>query len=308
MTNAVSVTNLHKNYAGEHALAGISFNVPVGGILGIVGADGAGKSTLLRIATTLTTPDSGTVTVLGCDVVSGYRELRHKIGYMPQKFSLYQDLSVRENLVFFADIFGLSKKNREQQIARLLEFSRLAPFQSRRSRDLSGGMKQKLALSCTLIHTPEIIFLDEPTTGVDPVSRQEFWNILFDLKKQGVTIVVSTPYMDEAQECDELLIMDKGRLLKHGTPQSLNAEYPYALFRIESSTTMLTYPHDGLLPEGCLLMYPSAGALHVAAAKNTMNEARMLSRIQTILPDASACTGVTPGVEDLFVFLLSKPV
>ena len=211
-------------------------------------------------------------------------------------------------MVFFADIFGLSKKNREQQIARLLEFSRLAPFQSRRSRDLSGGMKQKLALSCTLIHTPEIIFLDEPTTGVDPVSRQEFWNILFDLKKQGVTIVVSTPYMDEAQECDELLIMDKGRLLKHGTPQSLNAEYPYALFRIESSTTMLTYPHDGLLPEGCLLMYPSAGALHVATAKNTMNEARMLSRIQTILPDASACTAVTPGVEDLFVFLLSKPV
>ena len=308
MTNAVTVTNLHKDYAGEHALAGISFDVASGCLLGIVGADGAGKSTLLRIAVTLSTPNSGSITVLGHNTVSGYRELRHRIGYMPQKFSLYQDLTVRENLVFFADIFGLSGKAREQQIAKLLDFSRLTQFQNRRSRDLSGGMKQKLALSCTLIHTPEIIFLDEPTTGVDPVSRREFWDILFNLKKQGITIIVSTPYMDEAQQCDELLIMNRGALLRHGTPDTLIAGYPHALFAIESSHATLTYPHNGKLPAGCVLMYPSAGTLHVAVADTTMSEADVLATIQTILPDATDCTAIKPGVEDLFIYLLSKPV
>ena len=185
MEPSVVVSNLSKNYAGEHALAGISFAAPRGCLFGMVGADGAGKTTLLRILTTLCNFDNGEVTVLMKDVVKDYLDLRKRIGYMPQKFSLYQDLTVRENLLFFADIFGVGKTERKERMDRLLSFSRLGPFQNRRSRDLSGGMKQKLALSCTLVHTPEILFLDEPTTGVDPVSRKEFWEILFDLKKQG---------------------------------------------------------------------------------------------------------------------------
>jgi ABC-2 type transport system ATP-binding protein len=302
---SVSVSNLTKNYAGEHALAGISFAVPRGCLFGMVGADGAGKTTLLRILTTLCNFDNGAAAVLGKDVVKGYLDLRKRIGYMPQKFSLYQDLTVRENLLFFADIFGVKKTERKERMDRLLSFSRLGPFQNRRSRDLSGGMKQKLALSCTLIHTPEILFLDEPTTGVDPVSRREFWEILFDLKKQGITIIVSTPYMDEAQRCDELLFLHHGAIMKQGSPDDLLGAYPCKLFSVESGEGPLSCAHDAIIPGYDALLYPADGNLHVAVKNGSLTAEEVLSLVKTVAPGAETCRAIAPKIEDLFIYLLS---
>jgi ABC-2 type transport system ATP-binding protein len=277
-----------------------------GCIFGLCGADGAGKTTLLRILTTLCGFDSGSAKVLDKNVVSDFRNLRTRIGYMPQKFSLYQDLSVAENMRFFADIFGVPPKQRKERTERLLSFSRLSPFQNRRSRDLSGGMKQKLALSCALIHTPEIVFLDEPTTGVDPVSRREFWEILFDLKKQGATVIVSTPYMDEAQKCDELLFLHHGKVLRQGTPAGLLSDFPYALYSVEGENDkVLSYPHSGNIPERVALIYPSEGTLHVAAKESIDSKELVLSSIKTVLPEASYIRKIEPRIEDLFIFLLS---
>jgi ABC-2 type transport system ATP-binding protein len=306
MSFVVTVADLHKNFSGENALAGVSFNVAAGCLFGLIGADGAGKTTLLRALTTLCGFDKGNVTVLGRDVVKDFRLLRSKIGYMPQKFSLYQDLTVRENLFFFADIFGVKPAQRTERIERLLSFSRLGPFQSRRSGELSGGMKQKLALSCALIHTPEIIFLDEPTTGVDPVSRKEFWDILFDLKRQGTTIVASTPYMDEAQQCDELLFLHHGVAVRQGRPDGLLADYPFPLFSVEGGADAgLFFPQDGHIPAEIALLYPAEGSLHAAAWRHEARDAEILALVKTIAPDASKIQRIQPGIEDLFVYLLS---
>jgi ABC-2 type transport system ATP-binding protein len=302
---SVSVSNLSKNFAGEHALDGVSFAVAHGALFGLVGADGAGKTTLLRILTTLSDFDKGEVRVLGKNVVDHFLDLRKRIGYMPQKFSLYQDLTVRENLLFFADIFGVKKSERKERMDRLLSFSRLGPFQNRRSRDLSGGMKQKLALSCTLIHTPEILFLDEPTTGVDPVSRREFWEILFDLKKQGITIIVSTPYMDEAQRCDELLFLHHGAKILLGRPDDLLSEYPCKLFSLESEQGPLSFPQDAKIPAGMALMYPAEGCLHAAMENTSLAAEEVLSLVKTVAPGAETCRAITPKIEDLFIYLLS---
>jgi ABC-2 type transport system ATP-binding protein len=306
MSFIITATDLNKNYSGENALAGVTFNVEPGRLFGLIGADGAGKTTLLRVLTTLCDVDKGNATVLGMDVMKDFRRLRSKIGYMPQKFSLYQDLSVRENLLFFADIFGVKGKTRSAHIERLLSFSRLGPFQNRRSHDLSGGMKQKLALSCTLIHTPEIVFLDEPTTGVDPVSRNEFWDILFDLKHQGITVVVSTPYMDEAQQCDELLFLHQGAIIRQGKPETLLADYPFGLFSVEGKQDAgLFYPQKGTIPDQIALIYPCEGTLHVAARNRNANDETVLSLVKTVLPEASVVKKILPKIEDLFVYLLS---
>jgi ABC-type multidrug transport system ATPase subunit len=285
----------------------VSFSVAAGRLFGLIGADGAGKTTLLRVLTTLCAFDKGTASVLGMDVVKDFRLLRTKIGYMPQKFSLYQDLTVKENMLFFADIFGVRAKERRERIERLLAFSRLGPFQNRRSRDLSGGMKQKLALSCTLIHTPAVVFLDEPTTGVDPVSRREFWRILFDLKSQGVTIVASTPYMDEAQQCEELLILHQGAVVRQGSPARLLDQYPFTLFRVEGEEDKgLFYPQNGRMPQGVEMLYPSEGSLHAAIKRTASSrEADVVALVKTVVPDAAKATRIQPGIEDLFVYLLT---
>jgi ABC-2 type transport system ATP-binding protein len=306
MKPAVYVSGLEKDYAGEHALAGVSFEVSPGCLFGLIGADGAGKTTLLRILTTLSTFDQGSVEVLGKNVNVDFRYLRNKTGYMPQKFSLYQDLSVKENIVFFADVFGVKSGKLKERMEQLLSFSRLTQFANRRSRDLSGGMKQKLALSCALIHTPKIIFLDEPTTGVDPVSRREFWDILSDLKKKGITIVVSTPYMDEAQKCDELLFLHHGKIMRKGKPDDLLDAYPYNLFSVKSETNRtISYPQTGIIPKNLELIYPSEGSLHIAVRDNFLSKETVLSCVNTVLPEASIIKKITPKIEDLFIYLLS---
>lgn len=219
--------------APEHLGVGVSFDVAYGEIFGIIGPDGAGKTTLFRILTTLILPDSGSATVDGCDVVADYKEIRKRVGYMPGRFSLYQDLTVEENLTIFATVFNTTIKENYHLIKDI--YQQIEPFKNRRAGKLSGGMKQKLALCCALIHKPTVLFLDEPTTGVDPVSRKEFWEMLKRLKQQGITILVSTPYMDEANMCDRIALIQEGQILKIDTPQNIVSQYEDELWAISSN-------------------------------------------------------------------------
>ena len=229
---AVEVHELSKSYEGQEALKGVSFEVPQGEIFGIIGPDGAGKTTLFRILTTLLIADSGEATVGGDDVVKDFKSIRSKVGYMPGRFSLYQDLSVEENLRVFASIFNTSVEENYDLIKDI--YQQIEPFKKRRAGALSGGMKQKLALSCALIHKPEVLFLDEPTTGVDPVSRKEFWDMLYKLKKEGITILVSTPYMDEASRCDRIALIQDGAFLKIDTPEAIIEQYDKILWAVKA--------------------------------------------------------------------------
>ena len=229
----VSVNNLTKHYGEVSAVKNLSFQVEKGELFGLIGPDGAGKTTLFRILTSLLLADSGNSTVDGLDVVKDYKRLRMRIGYMPGRFSLYKDLTVEENLQFFATIFNTTVEENYHLIRPI--YSQIEPFKDRRAGKLSGGMKQKLALSCALIHKPTVLFLDEPTTGVDPVSRKEFWEMLRELKNEGITIVVSTPYMDEAMLCDRIALMQHGEILSIDTPQNIIAQFPKKLYKAESS-------------------------------------------------------------------------
>lgn len=219
MNPAIEISDLSKSYGNQTALDGISLAVGRGELFGLIGPDGAGKSTLYRILATLLTPDAGNASVLGLDIARDFREIRRRIGYMPERFSLYQDMTVMENLRFFASLFGVRIDDTYGLIAPI--FGQLEKFPDRMAGKLSGGMKQKLALSCALIHRPEILLLDEPTTGVDAVSRSEFWDMLGGLRSKGITIMVSTSYMDEASRCGRVAIIDKGRILDAGTPRAL---------------------------------------------------------------------------------------
>jgi ABC-2 type transport system ATP-binding protein len=228
----VSVSDIKKSYKDVQALKGVSFEVEKGEIFGIIGPDGAGKTTLFRILTTLLLADSGTAIVDGNDVVKQYKEIRRKVGYMPGRFSLYQDLSVEENLKIFATLFGTTIEENYHLVKAI--YSQIEPFKDRKAGALSGGMKQKLALSCALIHEPVVLFLDEPTTGVDPVSRKELWDVLKDLKQHGVTILVSTPYMDEANLCDRIALIQEGSFMKIDTPQQIISDYDQILWSVKS--------------------------------------------------------------------------
>lgn len=305
MDHAVAVTGLRKRYDRIAALEGVDFTAAPGALLGIIGADGAGKTTLLRILATLLTPDQGTARALDLDCVKDFARLRRQIGYMPQRFSLYEDLSVAENLSFFADIFDVRAGERAARMRRLLSFSRLEPFRKRRAGRLSGGMKQKLALSCALIHTPRLLLLDEPTTGVDPLSRREFWDILRELRSQGMTILVTTPYMDEAEYCDDLVLLHQGRLLVHGPPADLIEDYPLSLFAVRSSENVVALPRDARLPPTVHRAYPVAGALHVAAEPGRADRSAIADALKGYVPEDSVVEEVKPRAEDLFFYHLS---
>lgn len=231
---AVIVKNLSKTYGKEKKIAvdNVSFSVNKGELFGLIGPDGAGKTSIFRMLTTLLLPDGGSASIDGLDVVKDYEKIRNTIGYMPGKFSLYQDLTIEENLSFFATLFGTTIKENYDLIKDI--YIQIEPFKKRRAGKLSGGMKQKLALCCALIHKPNVLFLDEPTTGVDPVSRKEFWEMLKRLKEQDITIIVSTPYMDEANLCDRIALIQDGKILSMETPQNIIKSYPDILFAIKS--------------------------------------------------------------------------
>lgn len=229
----VKVNNISKSFKKVLALDNVTFTAEKGELYGIIGPDGAGKTTLFRIMTTLTIPDNGTVYINNKSIVEDYMYIRQHIGYMPGKFALYQDLTVEENLNFFASVFNADVNENYDLIKGI--YSHIAPFKKRKAGNLSGGMKQKLALSCALIHKPEVLFLDEPTTGVDPVSRKEFWDMLAGLKEIGITIIVSTPYMDEASRCDRIALINKGRFLQVDTPKNIVEQFSSNLIAVKTN-------------------------------------------------------------------------
>jgi ABC-type multidrug transport system ATPase subunit len=256
----IKVQNISKSYGQLKALKDVSFEVKPGELFGLIGPDGAGKTTLFRILTTLLFADTGTARVAQYDVVNSYKEIRNSIGYMPGRFSLYQDLTVEENLNFFATIFGTTIEENYELIKDI--YVQIEPFKDRRAGKLSGGMKQKLALSCALIHKPKVLFLDEPTTGVDPVSRKEFWEMLKRLQKKGITILVSTPYMDEAALCDRIALIQEGTILEIDTPKTLVNHFPKKLYNIKAHNmyqlirALNTYEHKySMFPFGEFVHY-----------------------------------------------------
>ncbi|MBC7775319.1 MAG: ABC transporter ATP-binding protein [Phycisphaerae bacterium] len=230
--SAISIKNISKSYGPVQAVQDISFEVSKGEIFGLIGPDGAGKTSLFRILATLLLPDGGNASVSGLDCVKDYKQIRKIIGYMPGRFSLYQDLTVEENLEFFAAVFGTSIQANYDLVAPI--YSQIEPFKNRRAGALSGGMKQKLALCCALIHKPEVLFLDEPGTGVDPVSRQEFWEMLASLRTHGITMLVSTPNMDEAELCDRVALIQKGQIMAIDTPEGITQGFKSALYAVRS--------------------------------------------------------------------------
>ncbi|MBN2170181.1 MAG: ABC transporter ATP-binding protein [Candidatus Krumholzibacteriota bacterium] len=300
----IVVEDLQRAFGDRTALSGVSLSVAAGSICGLIGPDGAGKTTLMRVLCGLLRPDAGRARVLDADCARESARIKAELGYMPQRFSLYGDLSVAENLRFFADLFGVPAAERDRREARLMEFSRLGPFRYRRAGHLSGGMKQKLALCCTLIHTPRVLLLDEPTTGVDPVSRQEFWAILGELREEGLALLVSTPYMDEADRCDMVILLHAGRVIARGTPQAVAAGFPRDLREIVGSPEALTRATSVLRDRGPagLAVHRFGDRLHVAydATRDSEAVASLLA------PLGVQAVPVAPGIEDVFVELMGR--
>lgn len=302
----VTVENISKTYnkGSVEALNNVSFSVEKGELFGLIGPDGAGKTTLFRILTTLLLADSGTASVNNSDVVKDYKSIRRKVGYMPGKFSLYEDLSVEENLNFFASIFNTTIEENYGLIKDI--YVQLEPFKTRRAGKLSGGMKQKLALCCALIHRPAVLFLDEPTTGVDTVSRKEFWEMLKKLKRVGITILVSTPYMDEANLCERIALIQKGEILSINTPQGITEEYPDQLYAVKSNH-MSRLLSDLRLVDSIKSVH-SFGEYHHISFKEDFNESPLE---KTFLNGSDhkdiEIKSISPTVEDCFIKLMSNP-
>lgn len=299
---SIDVRNIVKKYSGLLALDHISFSVPRGEIFGFIGPDGAGKTSLFRILTTVLIPDSGQATIEGFDVVKDYKKIRKIVGYMPGRFSLYMDLSVEENLAFYATIFGTTIKENYHLVKEI--YSQIEPFKRRRAGKLSGGMKQKLALSCALIHKPVVLFLDEPTTGVDAVSRKEFWEMLKRLKESGITILVSTPYMDEAGLCDRIALIQNGRLMKISTPADVISEFPFELYAIHS--------HDVYQLLSDLKEYPGSISVtafgksaHLSYQKEKIDRAALIDFLGKKGHRSVEIEKINPTIEDCFMDLMT---
>lgn len=299
---AIEIHNLSKSYnkGKTQALSDISLEVERGELFGLIGPDGAGKTTLFRLLTTLLKPDAGSATVDGYDIVKEYRSIRSRVGYMPGRFSLYPDLSVEENLQFFAALFGVSVEESYDLIAPI--YKQIEPFRTRRAGKLSGGMKQKLALSCALIHRPSVLFLDEPTTGVDAVSRSEFWDMLSGLKERGITILVSTPYMDEASRCDRIALCNEGRILGIDTPEGIVRGFDDRLYGI-SAKNMFALLEQARAMEGVVECYPF-GERHHLVADSSFNIDRFTKQLTDI--EGLEIASVEPTIEDMFIKLMKR--
>lgn len=301
--HSVLVKRLVKNFQEVIAVNDISFEVKKGELFGLIGPDGAGKTSIFRILTTLLLADSGTATIEGYDVIKDYQKIRNSVGYMPGRFSLYQDLTVQENLNFFATIFSTTIEENYELIKDIYE--QIKPFSNRRAGKLSGGMKQKLALCCALIHKPKVLFLDEPTTGVDVVSRKEFWEMLVKLKKQDITIILSTPYMDEAKLCDRIALMQNGKIMSIDTPQAIIDSYPKTLFGIKSNNIyqLLENLRTDSLVESC---YAFGEFLHLTLKSNQTALQTVLDIANRYQPKELLVKIITPTIEDSFILLMSK--
>ena len=300
---SVNILNISKTYREVEALQDISFQVGRGELFGLIGPDGAGKTSLFRILTTVLLPDKGSATVEGFDVVRDFKEIRKITGYMAGRFSLYQDLTVEENLNFYATVFGTSVKENYDLIKDI--YSHIEPFKKRRAGKLSGGMKQKLALSCALIHKPRILILDEPTTGVDAVSRKEFWEMLIRLKDQDITILVSTPYMDEAELCDRVALLQKGSILSVDTPQDIIADYRKGLLALRASD-LYRLKNDLEAYEQTHSVYLFGQTLHLCLKEEKEEVGAVIDYLEKRGHVGLNIEKISPNIEDCFMELMVK--
>jgi ABC-2 type transport system ATP-binding protein len=300
MKEIIESSGIAKKFGNTQALKDISFSVNESEIFGVIGPDGAGKTTLFRIITTLLKPDEGNLKVLGLDCVSDFRELRKHIGYMPGRFSLYHDLSVEENLNFYATVFGTTVKKNYELIADI--YSHIEPFKKRLAGKLSGGMKQKLALSCALIHKPDLLVLDEPTTGVDAVSRSEFWTMLKKLHKNKITIIVSTPYMDEAMKCDRVALIQNGELLSVDQPDKIRDGFLGKLFSVRAPEKYKLIHAIRKFPS-TLTAWPFGDSVHVTFHGNEIDQSLYKYLHEAGISDVIT-EEITPGIEDRFLELM----
>lgn len=301
--NAVEVTGLTRHYGTVTALEEVSFSTGTGELFGFIGPDGAGKTTLFRILVSLLLPDSGIALVEGMNVVKDYKKLRRIIGYMPGRFSLYQDLTVEENLRFFATIFGTTIEENYHLIRDI--YIQIEPFKDRKAGKLSGGMKQKLALSCALIHKPRVLFLDEPTTGVDAVSRREFWDMLYRLKQMGISILVSTPYMDEASMCDRVALIQNGQIMQINTPASIIDGYPHPLFAVTTGDTYKVMDELAVFP-ATYSAFAFGHTVHLSLKSAKEDVAEVSEYLQAKGFHDFSIERVKANIEDCFMDLMKK--
>lgn len=303
MSNVVEISEISKSYEDVKALQNISFEVKKGELFGLIGPDGAGKTTLFRILTTLLVPDAGEARVLGMNVVDDYQKIRPVLGYMPGRFSLYQDLSVEENIRFFASVFGTTLEQNYDLVKPI--YKQLEPFKDRLAGALSGGMKQKLALSCALIHKPKLLILDEPTTGVDAVSRKEFWEMLHLLKHQGITIMASTPYMDEADQCDRIALIQKGKILKISTPGEVAKSFSSTLYGISSKHRFQLIQ---VLREYKYLksVHPFGESVHYSDQRENPDTDEILNYLNSRGIEDAKIQKIESNIEDTFMELMER--
>jgi drug efflux transport system ATP-binding protein len=302
---AVRAEGLARRFGALEAVRGVSFAVERGEIFGLVGPDGAGKTTIMRMLAGVLPPDGGTIRLAGVDVVAEPERAKARLSYMPQRFGLYEDLTVAENIFFYGELFGVPRRQRRRRGGELLEAAGLAAFQNRLAGRLSGGMKQKLGLVCALIHTPVVLLLDEPTTGVDPVSRREFWAILYNLRESGVTILLSTAYLDEAERCSRLALVHEGRIRSCDTPAGLKAAMPGALLSVAAADPRAVHAALAGAPGvlGRLLMGDRVHVRVDEAARRTPELRRRLAE-RGLVP--AKIDRVQPGIEDVFVALTGE--
>ncbi|MBI5808796.1 MAG: ABC transporter ATP-binding protein [Ignavibacteriales bacterium] len=303
MEAIIKIKELRKSYGSILAVDGVSYEVNRGEMFGLVGPDGAGKTTTMRMLVGLLNPDAGNAEVLGYDLLTQKNLIKDEIGYLSQRFSLYGDLSIDENIEFFADIHGV--KNYKERRNELLEFTRLTPFRDRLADKLSGGMKQKLALACTLIHKPKIIFLDEPTTGVDPVSRRDFWKILSNLLKDGITIFMTTPYLDEAERCNRVALMDKGKIISCDTPKNVKDSMHMQVIEIVCSPIREAYNVIKSSTEFEVQMYGDRLNVAVYDFDKDYSVIKELFNKNNITEIDKRL--ITPSLENVFIHFMSKP-
>jgi len=303
MRKVIESAGISRNFGETEALKDISFTVNESEIFGFIGPDGAGKTTLFRIITTLLLPDRGEMKVLGFDTRTEYKKLRSRIGYMPGRFSLYQDLSVEENLKFYATVFGTTVRENYELIYDI--YSHIEPFRKRLAGNLSGGMKQKLALSCALIHKPDLLVLDEPTTGVDAVSRSEFWDMLKKLRPYNITIIVSTPYMDEAMRCDRVALIQDGRLLSTDTPEMIRRGFSRKLYSVNASEKYMLIKALRQFP-GVMTAYPFGDSVHVTFKNDRYDDFALSDHLTKYGVSNTTITVREAGIEDRFLELMEN--